>query len=124
MERKELVVGIKNAFNEVTKAVVSAMNEIRMSMNGKVATISKLKFELAEDNETLTDISVAVEDFVDDMTAIGEDMEEVTSAVDDILYDLDNIPNELETYLEKKEEISEEDAEDFDEDEDEEVVED
>ena len=45
MERKELVVGIKNAFNEVTKAVVSAMNEIRMSMNGKVATITKLKFE-------------------------------------------------------------------------------
>ena len=116
MERKELVVGIKNAFNEVTKAVVSAMNESRMSMNGKVATISKLKFELAEDNETLTDISVAVEDFVEDMTAIGADMEEVTSAVDDILYDLDNIPNELETYLEKREEISEEDTEDFDED--------
>ena len=116
MERKELVVGIKNAFNEVTKAVVSAMNEIRMSMNGKVATISKLKFELAEDNETLTDIAVAVDDFADDMSAIGVDLNEITTAVDDILYDLDNIPNELETYLEKKEEISEEDTEDFDED--------
>ena len=116
MERKELVVGIKNAFDEVVKSVVSAMNELRTSMNGKVATISKLKFELAEDNETLTDISVAVEDFVEDMTAISADMEEVTTAVDDILYDLDNIPNELETYLEKREEISEEDTEDFDED--------
>ena len=103
MERKELVVGIKNAFKEVTKAVV-------------VAVIAKAKRELAEDNETLTDISVAVEDFVEDMTAIGADMEEVTSAVDDILYDLDNVPNELETYLEKREEISEEDTEDFDED--------
>ena len=116
MERKELVVGIKNALDEVVKSVVSAMNELRTSMNGKVATISKLKFELAEDNETLTDISVAVEDFVEDMTAIGADMEEVTTAVDDILYDLDNVPNELETYLEKREEISEEDTEDFDED--------
>lgn len=116
MERKELVAGIKNAFNEVTKAVVSAMNELRTSMNDKVAVIAKAKRELAEDNETLTDISVAVEDFVEDMTAIGADMEEVTSAVDDILYDLDNVPNELETCLEKREEISEEDTEDFDED--------
>ena len=124
MERKELVVGIKNALDEVVKSVVSAMNELRTSMNDKVAVIAKAKRELAEDNETLTDISVAVEDFVEDMTAIGADMEEVTSAVDDILYDLDNVPNELETYLEKREEISEEDTEDFDEDEDEEVVED
>ena len=116
MERKELVVGIKNALDEVTKTVVSAMNELRMSMNDKVAIIAKAKRELAEDNETLTDISVAVEDFVEDMTEIGANLEEVTSAVDDILYDLDNIPNELETYTERLERVSEEDAEDFDED--------
>ena len=116
MERKELVVGIKNALDEVVKSVVSAMNELRTSMNDKVAIIANAKRELAEDNETLTDISVAVDDFVEDMTAIGADMEEVTNAVDDILYDLDNVPNELETYLEKREEISEEDTEDFDED--------
>lgn len=116
MERKELVVGIKNALDEVVKSVVSAMNELRTSMNDKVAVIAKAKRELAEDNETLTDISVAVEDFVEDMTAIDADMEEVTSAVDDILYDLDNVPNELETCLEKREEISEEDTEDLDED--------
>ena len=116
MERKELVVGIKNALDEVTKTVVSAMNELRMSMNDKIAVIAKAKRELAEDNETLTDISVAVEDFVEDMTEIGANLEEVTSAVDDILYDLDNIPDELETYTERLERVSEEDAEDFDED--------
>ena len=116
MERKELVVGIKNALDEVTKAVVSAMNELRMSMNDKVAIIAKAKRELAEDNETLTDISVAVEDFVEDMTEIGANLEEVTNAVDDILYDLDNIPNELETYTERLERVSAEDTEDFDED--------
>jgi DNA repair ATPase RecN len=116
MERKELVVSIKNAFEEVTKTVVYAMNEIRLSMNEKIATIAKAKRELAEDNETLTDISMAVDDFVEDMVAIGVDLEDVTNAVDDILYDLDNIPNELETYLEKKERISEEDnMKDFDE---------
>ena len=116
MERKELVVGIKNALDEVVKSVVSAMNELRMSMNDKIAVIAKAKRELAEDNETLTDISVAVEDFVEDMTEIGVNLEEVTSAVDDILYDLDNIPDELETYTERLERVSEEDAEDFDED--------
>ena len=124
MERKELVVGIKNALDEVVKSVVSAMNELRTSMNDKIAVIAKAKRELAEDNETLTDISVAVEDFVEDMTAIGADMEEVSSAVDDILYDLDNIPDELETYSERLERVSEEDTEDFDEDNEEVEVED
>lgn len=115
MERKELVAGIKNALEEVTKTVVSAMNELRMSMNKRISIIAREKYKLAEDNETLTDISVVVDDFVEDMSAIGADLEEVTNAVGDILYDLDNIPNEIETYLERLEKVSEEDTEDFDE---------
>ena len=115
MKRKELVAGIKNALEEVTKTVVSAMNELRISMNERISIIAKEKYKLAKDNETLTDISVVVDDFVEDMTAISTDLEEVTKAVDDILYDLDNIPNELETYLERLERVSEEDTEDFDE---------
>lgn len=95
MERKELVVGIKNALNEIVKATVSAMNELRMSMNESVAIIAKEKRKLAEDNETLTDISVAVSDFVEDMTEIAVDMEHVTAVVDDILYDLDSVPDEI-----------------------------
>lgn len=95
MERKELVVGIKNALDEMVKATVSAMNELRMSMNESVSIIAKEKRKLAEDNETLTDISVAVSDFVEDMTEIAVDMEHVTAVVDDILYDLDNVPDEI-----------------------------
>lgn len=115
MERKELVVDIKNAFSEVTKVVVSAINELRMSMNDKIATIAKVRRELAEDNETLADISVAVEDFVEDMSVVSADLVEVSSAVDNILYDLDGIPDDLETYSERLERVSEEDTEDFDE---------
>ena len=113
MERKELVVGIKNALDEVTKAVISATNELRTSMNEKVAIIANAKRELAEDNETLTDISIAVSDFVGDMTEIGANLEEVTSTVYDILCNLNNVPDELETYSEKLERVSEEDTEDF-----------
>ena len=113
MERKELVVGIKNALDEVTKAVISATNELRTSMNEKVAIIANAKRELAEDNETLTDISIMVSDFVEDMTEIGANLEEVTNTVDAILCNLDNVPDELETYSEKLERVSEEDTEDF-----------
>lgn len=95
MERKELVVGIKNALDEVVKATVSAMNELRMSMNERFAIIAREKRGLAEDNETLTDISVAVSDFVEDMTEVAVDMGNVTAEVDNILYDLDNIPDEI-----------------------------
>lgn len=95
MERNELVLGIKNALDEVTKAIVSAMNELRMSMNERIAIITREKRELAEDNETLANISVAVSDFIEDMTEVAVNMENVTAVVDDILYDLDDIPDEI-----------------------------
>ena len=95
MERNELVVSIKNTLDEVVRATVSAMNELRMSMNERIAIIAREKRELAEDNETLTDISVAVSDFVEDMTEVAVDIENVAAVVDDILYDLDDIPDEI-----------------------------
>ena len=117
MERKELVVNIKNALDEVVKATVSAMNELRMSMNERIAIIAREKRELAEDNETLTDISVAVSDFVEDMTEVAVDMENVTAVVDDILYDLDNIPDEIVVGNEDELDFEEEDFDEVDEDE-------
>lgn len=117
MKRKELVVNIKNALDEVVKATVSAMNELRMSMNERIAIIAREKRELAEDNETLTDISVAVSDFVEDMTEVAVDMENVTAVVDDILYDLDNIPDEIVVGNEDELDFAEEDFDEVDEDE-------
>ena len=109
MERKELVAGIKNALDEVVKATVSAMNELRMSMNERIAIIAKEKRGLAEDNETLTDISVAVSDFIEDMTDVAVDMENVTAVVDDILCDLDGIPDEIVVGDEDELDLTDED---------------
>ena len=107
MERKELVVSVKNALDEVVKATVAAMNELRMSMNERISIITREKRGLAEDNETLTDISVAVNDFVEDMTGVAVDMENVTAVVDDILYDLDGVPDEIVIGDENLDEVDE-----------------
>lgn len=96
MERKELVVGLKNTLKTVTESLVAAMNEIRTNMNKSIAIIAKEKQELTEDFETLTDISVALDDFVVDITDVAVDMDKLAGTVDDILDNLDDIPDNLD----------------------------
>jgi len=95
MERKELVVDLKNTLKKVSECLVATLNEIRMSMNESVSIIAKEKRELAEDFEMLTDISVMVDDFVFDVTDATADMDNLANTVDDILANLDDIPDEL-----------------------------
>ena len=111
MERKELVVGIKNTLKAVTESIVSTMNEIRMSMNEKVSSIAVLRDNLKEDNEALADISCAVADFVNDLDEIHANIDNVVIAVDDIIDDLYNVPYDLvvEDDLELQDEDFEED---------------
>lgn len=116
MERKELVVGIKKALDEVTKAVVSAMNELRVSMNEKVSTIVKARQELADDFEMLTDIAVAVDDFIVDMSDIAGDLDYTVDTVGEILDGLDYLPTDFELGMYDKEEEEEEDCGDDDDD--------
>ena len=91
MERQELVKGIKETFQVVTETLVSAMNELRASVNDRVSQIKGLRDGLREDNVAMTDIAVAIQDFSADIEEIGEEMSNVSSVVDDILYDLDKI---------------------------------
>ena len=107
MERKDLVVGIKKALDEVTKVVVSAMNELRVSMNEKVSTIVKARQELADDYEMLTDIAVAVDDFVVDMSDIAGDIDYTVDTVGEILDGLDYISTDFELGMYDKEEEEE-----------------
>jgi hypothetical protein len=95
MDRTELVSGIKNTLKTVTESIVSAMNEIRMSMNEKVASIAVLRDNLKEDNEALADIGCAVADFVNDLDEIHANIDNVVVAVDDIVADLDDVPYDL-----------------------------
>jgi hypothetical protein len=113
MERKELVVGIKNTLKAVSESIVSAMNEIRMSMNEKVSSIAVLRDNLKEDNEALADIGCAVADFVNDLDEIHANIDNVVIAVDDIIDDLYSVPYDL--VVEDDFELQDED---FEEDED------
>lgn len=123
MERKELVVGLKNTLKAVTESLVAAMNEIRMNMNERIAIIAREKRELAEDFETLTDISVAVDDFVVDITDVAVDMDNLAGTVDDILDNLDDIPDELVVSTEEEDDAPDGWVECHDEDEPAEIAE-
>jgi len=109
MERKEIVTNIKTALNEVSNAVVSAMNALHAHMNEQITVIAKAKRELAEDNDTLVGISVAVNDFVEDIAEVAVDMENVTSTVGNVIDSLDKIPDQILI----KDEDDEDDEDDF-----------
>lgn len=95
MERQNLVANVQKALQNVSETIMSAVNELRLGMNTKVAQMHELRCELERDYDAYTGISNAIADFVYDMGNVSDEMDEVSAVVETILDDLDNLPNEL-----------------------------
>jgi methyl-accepting chemotaxis protein len=95
MERQDLVANVQKALQNVSETIMSAVNELRLNMNTKIAQMHDLRCELERDYDAYTGIALAVDDFVYDMNNVAEEMENVSIVVEDILTDLDELPCEL-----------------------------